>query len=113
MPPREMTAISAVPPPMSMMRFPDGPPLDARDAGWNADHELGLEDADLATHLVDEVPEHVLGDHVVGNHPVAHRTERRDRARRAAEHEPRLLAYGDDPGPVRAILLRQRDDGWL
>jgi hypothetical protein len=129
-----MTAISAVPPPMSMMRLPDGPEigmfapiaaasgssmrcasrapatLDAGHAGWDADHELGLEDPDLTADLVDEVPEHVFGDDVVGDHAVAHRSERGDRSRRAAQHEPRLLADRDDPRPVRTVLLREGDD---
>ena len=87
--------------------------LDTGHARWDADHELRLKDADLATHLVDEIPEHVFGDHIVRDHAIAHRTERGDRARGSPEHESRLLTHRDDPGPVRAILLRERDDGWL
>src|SRR6266550_1384600 len=87
--------------------------FDARHAGRNADHELGADELDASRHLVDEVLEHALGDDVVRDHSVAHWTERGDGAGGTAEHEPRLLADRDDPGPVRPILLRERDDGWL
>jgi hypothetical protein len=46
-------------------------------------------------HLLDEVPEHLLGDLEVGDHAVLERTDRLDRARGASQH-----ALGLDPDRV-------------
>ena len=44
-------------------------------------------------HLADEMLDHFLGAVEIGNHPVAHRADRLDRARRAAQHELGILAH--------------------
>ena len=85
----------------------DRTPLHARDAGGNADHELGAEDANPPAGLIDEVLEHALGDDVVSDHAVPHRADRSDRARRAAQHEARLFADGDDVRTL-AVIFRER-----
>src|SRR3990170_3852864 len=100
MPPRAITAISLVPPPMSMTRVPDGPLLDAGHAARHADHHVRLDER--AAGLADEVAEHRLGDHVVGDDAVLHRPDRVDVARGPPDHLARLLADGHD-------ALRLRD----
>ena len=63
----------------------------------------------VLVHLLDEVAEHLLGDVEVGDDAVLERPDRRDRARRAAEHALRLDADGVDV--ARALV--DRDDGRL
>ena len=72
-------------------RLLDGALLDARDAGRNADDDARVREAVLV-HLLDEVPEHLLGDVEVGDDAVLERADRGDRAGRAAEHPLRLDA---------------------
>ena len=58
----------------------------------------------VLVHLVDEVPEHLLGDVEVGDHAVLERADGGDRARRSAEHALRL-------DPDRVHLARTLVDG--
>ena len=60
-------------------------------------------------HLLDEVPQHLLGDVEVGDHAVLQRADRGDRARRATEHPLRL----DADGVHLAGSLVDGDDGGL
>ena len=88
-------------------RVADGPLLDRRDAGRDADHHLRLAEADPALRrLGDEEAEHRLGDDVVGDHAVLHRPDGLDVARGPADHLAGLLAHGDDP-----VVVRDRHDG--
>ena len=69
----------------------DGAPLHSGDAGRNTDHDLGTNQREAATTLVDEVAQHLLGHDVIGDHAVAHRTHDLDRlARFSAEHISRF-----------------------
>ncbi len=72
-------------------RLLDGPPLDAGDAGRDADDDARVREAVLV-HLLDEVAEHLLGDVEVGDHAVLQRADRGDRPGRPAEHPLRLDA---------------------
>ena len=72
-------------------RLLDGAPLDAGDAGRDADDDARVGEAVLV-HLLDEVAEHLLGDVEVGDHAVLQRADRGDRPGRAAEHPLRLDA---------------------
>ena len=60
----------------------------------------------VLVHLLDEVPEHLLGHVEVGDDAVLQRTDRLDRPRRAAEHPLRLDA--DRVHLARALV--DRDD---
>src|SRR5215212_2468023 len=80
-----------------------GPLLDRGDAGRHGDHHRGAGEPDLhpAAHgLVDEEPEHRLGDDVVGDDPVLHRADRVDVPRGAPDHLAGILADGADPAVV-------------
>ena len=74
-------------------RLLDGALLDARDAGRDADDDARMREPVLV-HLHDEVPQHLLGHVEVGDHAVLERTDRADRAGRAAEHPLRLEPDG-------------------
>src|SRR5947207_1024831 len=75
----------------------NGPLLDARDAGRDADHHLGPADPDPPLRrLADEELEHRFGDDVVGNDAVLHRPDCGDVVRRAADHLAGLVADRDD-----------------
>ena len=65
--------------------------LDAGHARRHADDDARVREAVLV-HLLDEVAEHLLGHVEVGDDAVLERADRRDRARRAAEHALRLDA---------------------
>ena len=66
----------------------------------------GPRDADAALRrLVDEEPEHRLGDDVVGDDAVLHRPDRVDVAGRAPDHLAGFLAHGHDP-----VVVVDRDD---
>ena len=60
-------------------------------------------------HLLDEVPQHLLGDVEVGDDAVLQRADRGDRARRATEHPLRL----DTDRVHLAGSLVDRHDGGL
>jgi hypothetical protein len=55
------------------------------DTGGHAHDHARVRPA-AVVHLLDEVPEHLLGDIEVGDHSVLERTDRLDGARRATEH---------------------------
>ena len=74
--------------------------LDAGDARRDADHHARVRPAVLV-HLLDEVPEHLLGHVEVGDHAVLQGPDRLDRARRAAEHPLGLDADGVDLAGAR------------
>src|SRR6266550_1975189 len=123
MPPREITATSVVPPPMSTTMLPAGsctrgdgglldcPLLDTGDPRGDADDDPGLGEHPAFVHLLDEVAEHLLRDVEVGDdavfqgpdgedvaggpadHPLGLRTDRQDGAR--------LGVDGDDRGLVQ------------
>ena len=82
--------------------------LDAGHAGGHAHDDARVREAVLV-HLLDEVPEHLLGHVEVRDDAVLERPDRRDRARRPAEHSLRLDADGVDI----ACPLVDRDDGRL
>ncbi len=63
-------------------RLLDGAALDSGDAGRDADDHARVREAVLV-HLLDEVPQHLLGDVEVGDDPVLQRPDRVDRAGRA------------------------------
>ena len=125
MPPREITATSVVPPPMSTTMLPVGsltgrpgadrrghrllddvdaprPGLVARlldrallhagDAARHRDDDPRLGQVAALVHLLDEIPEHSLGDVEVRDHPVLEWPDRHDVAGRPADH-----AFGLDP----------------
>ena len=75
-------------------RLLDGALLDPGHAGGDADDDARMRPAVLV-HLLDEVPQHLLGDVEVGDHAVLQRPDGADRPRRAAEH-----ALGLDPDGV-------------
>src|ERR1700693_102102 len=83
-PPSEITATSEVPPPMSTTIEPVGSPT-GRPAALAAALCFSVGEAVLVD-LLDEVPEHLLGDVEVGDDAVLQGPDRLDRARRAAEH---------------------------
>ena len=89
-------------------RLFDGALLDAGDAGRDADDDARMREAVLVD-LLDEVPEHLLGDVEVGDDAVLQRPDRLDRSRRAAEHPLRL----DADRVHLAGALVDRDDGRL
>ena len=63
----------------------------------------------VLVHLLDEVAQHLLGHVEVGDDAVLQRPDRRDRARRAAEHPLGLDADGVDLAGARV----DRDDARL
>ena len=67
--------------------------LDAGDAGGHADDHARVREPVLVD-LLDEVPEHLLGDVEVGDHAVLERADGRDRAGGAPEHPLGLDAHG-------------------
>ena len=83
--------------PGAQHRLADGALLDRRGAVRDADDDLGLGEGRAAVHLADEVLDHLLGDVEIGDHTLAHRADRLDGARRAAQHQLGLLA--DRPTP--------------
>jgi hypothetical protein len=74
--------------------------LDAGDTRWHADNNARVREAALVD-LLDEVAQHLLGHVEVGDHAVLERPDRRDRARRAAEHP-----LGLDPDGVHLAGAR-------
>ena len=89
-------------------RVLDGALLDARHPRGDADDHARVSKA-MLVHLLDEVPQHLLGDVEVGDDAVLEGADRRDRARRAPEHPLRLDADGVDV--ARALV--DRDHGRL
>ena len=82
--------------------------LDSGHAAWHAHHHPGVGPAVLM-HLLDEVPEHLLGDLEVGDHAVLQRPDRLDRPGRAPQHP-----LGLDPDRVDLAAARvDRDDARL
>ena len=129
MSPKESTATSVVPPPMSTTMEPVGSvigipaPMAAaigsaisparlapggehrladgallhRVAPWGTQTMiLGLKKVVRLWHFLYEMLDHFLGDVEVGDDALAHRPDRLDRARGAAEHELGVLPYGED-----------------
>jgi hypothetical protein len=82
--------------------------LDPGHAGRHAHHHARVRPAVLV-HLLDEVPEHLLGHVEVRDDAVLQRADRLDRAGRAAQHPLRLDADGVHLGGARV----DRDDGRL
>ena len=70
--------------------------LDAGDAARHGDDDARLGHPGAPVHLLDEVPEHPLGDVEVGDHAVLERPDRHDVARGAADHPFGLDPDGDD-----------------
>jgi hypothetical protein len=87
----------------------DGALLDAGDASGDADHHLGLDEAQPRDRLGDEVAQHGLCHKVVGDDAVPHRPDDGDAAGRSAHHVPGVVADGDDG----VVTLGDGDDGWL
>ncbi len=56
-------------------------------------------------HLADEVLDHLFSNFKVGDHAVAHRADRLDMARRAAQHHLGVIANGE-----HLLLAAARDD---
>ena len=80
----------------------DGPLLDLGDAGRDAeDHPRPGDEAEALVHLVDEVPDHLLGDVEVADDPVPERAHGDDVGRRPADHPLRLGSDGKDPFGLR------------
>jgi hypothetical protein len=108
-PPSEMTATSVVPPPMSTMSDPDGsltgrPAPMAADFGHargNAHQDAGAGNPEVPiVHLLDEVPDHLLGHVEVADNAVAQRADGDDVGRGAPHHSFGLRADGQHPlGP--------------
>src|SRR3954466_3383130 len=71
----------------------DGALLDARHPRRHAHDDARMREA-MLMHLLDEVPKHLLGHVEVCDDAVLQRTDRLDRARRAAEHALCLDADG-------------------
>src|ERR1700735_4319597 len=94
-PPSEITATSLVPPPMSTTIEPVGSPT-GRPAPIAAAIGSSIRYAWGATALGAAPSEHRLGHLKVGDHPVLERTDRRDRAGRAAQHPLGLNPHGMD-----------------
>jgi len=79
--------------------FLHGALLHAGDPARNGDDDSRLGQVTAAVHLLDEVPEHPLGDVEVGDDAVLQRAHRDDVSGRAADHPLGLDADGDDlPG---------------
>ena len=83
--------------------------LHAGDARRDADDHARLRQEATLVHLLDEVPEHLLGDVEVGDHAVLQRAHRLDVARRASDHALGLGAHRKD-GSGKGV---DRDDARL
>ena len=57
---------------------------------------LGFEKVVPLVHLADEMLDHLFGHVEVGDDAVAHRADRLDAARRAAQHQLGILAHGQN-----------------
>src|ERR1044072_4103795 len=91
MPPRLITAMSVVPPPISTTMFPCGSVIGSP--------------APIAAAVVrftDKVLEHLLSHFKVGNHSVSHRPDGNDVARRPAQHLLRVLT--DSLDSIRHLI---------
>ena len=90
-------------------RFLDRALLHPGDPGGHADDHARLGEEAALVHLLDEVPEHLLGDVEVGDHAVLQRTHRLDVGGCAADHALGLGAHGKD-GSGKGV---DRDDARL
>ena len=70
--------------------------LHGGDAAGHADDHARLGEVAPAVHLLDEVPQHLLGRLEVGDHAVLHRPDGGDVVRRTADHPLGLVADGED-----------------
>jgi hypothetical protein len=76
-------------------RLFDGALLDAGHAGRNTDDNARMRPAVLV-HLLDEVPQHLLGHVEVGDHTILEGSDGLDGSGRAAEHPLGLDPHGVD-----------------
>src|SRR5262249_5825886 len=97
-----------LPRPRRQRRLLDGALLDAGDAARHADDDAGMRETMLMD-LLDEVPQHLLGDVEVSDDAVLERADRLDRPRGATEHPLGLDADRVD----LARRLVDRDHGRL
>jgi hypothetical protein len=71
-----------------------GSPLDLRDAGRDADDHARAAPGVRPLRAFDETGQHALRSVEVGDDAVAHRPNRGNRRRGAAQHRARVVAYG-------------------
>ena len=75
----------------------------------HADDDLGFGEGRALVHLADEMLDHLFGGVEIGNHTFAHRADRLDAARGAAQHQLGVFAHGQHL--FHAVLDVVGDDG--
>ena len=83
------------------------------DPRRNGDDDARPDEGPPVVHLVDEVPQHGLGDFEVGDDPVAHRSDGHDAARGSAQHFFGLDAHRQHAFFARWLVLTATTEGSL